>query len=97
MQLTIKNLRQNGFKVRVHQFRNYDYVIHTSVNGDPSLEKRVSCKGGKTVIDVTSTKYNITTSGVSECSKKESFNRKLGNSIALGRAVRALGTCGVEI
>lgn len=51
---------------------------------------RLSSKGGRTKIDVTTPDKYITVSAIAECSLQDSFNRKLGNSIALGRVVAKL-------
>jgi hypothetical protein len=46
-------------------------------------------KGGTTIIEVTSPDgRNVI--GASQCSEKESWNRKMGNQIALGRAMAQL-------
>jgi peptidyl-tRNA hydrolase len=46
----------------------------------------VCAKGGNTEIQLTSPDKTINVSGKSVCSEKENYNRKVGNSIALGRA-----------
>jgi hypothetical protein len=45
-----------------------------------------SSKGGTTIIEVTSPDGRNAI-GTSKCSEKESWNRKMGNQIALGRAM----------
>jgi hypothetical protein len=74
-QLTVKNLRQNGFKVRVLHVRKYD------LNG-------VSCKGGRTIVQIS--KDGNTGEGESVCSDLDNYNKRLGVRIALGRAYKAL-------
>jgi hypothetical protein len=86
MQLTIKKLRQAGFKARVMHTRHYENV--TRGLGEPY--HRLSCKGGTTKIEVTTPDKTVTVVGNAKCSVEDSFNRKLGNSIALGRAVSKL-------
>jgi hypothetical protein len=54
----------------------------------------LSGKGGQTRIDIT-TPEGITETGIAKCSQKDSFNRRLGNEIALGRALKALQEQGV--
>jgi hypothetical protein len=46
-------------------------------------------KGGNTIIEVTSPDGRNAI-GASQCSEKESWNRKMGNQIALGRAMAQL-------
>lgn len=86
MQLTIKKLRQAGFKVRVMHARHYN-TISRGMSGPVN---RLSGKGGNTTIEVTTPDKTITVFGNAKCSLEDSFNRKLGNSIALGRAVSKL-------
>jgi len=86
MQLTIKKLRQAGFKTRVMHTRHYENL--TRGLGGPC--PRLSCKGGTTKIEVTTPDKTITVEGSAKCSVEDSFNRKLGNSIALGRAASKL-------
>ncbi len=86
MQLTIEKLRKAGFKARVMHTRHYETV--TRGLGEPY--NRLSCKGGTTKIEVTTPDKTITVDGSAKCSVEDSFDRKLGNSIALGRAVSKL-------
>jgi len=76
---TIKQLRQNGYKVRVMHSRVYekpDYIL--------------MAKGGTTEIEVTTPDGAQTVKGVAICSAEDCFNRKTGNQIALGRALKQL-------
>ena len=86
MQLTIEKLRQSGFKVRVIHTRHYETVLR-GMSGPVS---RLSGKGGSTKIEVTTPDKVITIAAEAKCSVEDSFNRKLGNSIALGRVVSKL-------
>lgn len=86
MQLTIEKLRKAGFKVRVMHTRNYDMIKKGF--GEPF--PRLSCKGGTTKIEVTTPDKVHTYFGFAKCSLQDSFDRKLGNSIALGRAIAEL-------
>lgn len=84
--VTIKNLRQNGFKVR---------VIHTTTDLIPDvykekidpraieLSKIVTCVQVK---DPTGAEHR----GVALCSKLDNWDRKLGNKIALARAIKTV-------
>lgn len=79
--LTIKNLRRRGWKVRVLHQRGY--FLRNKMDGTSS---EVCAKGGNTEIQLTSPDKAINVSGKAVCSEKENYNRKVGNSIALGRA-----------
>lgn len=79
--LSIKNLRQRGWKVRVLHQRNY--FLRDRFNGSSS---EVSAKGGITEIQLTSPDKTFNVSGKAVCSEQENYSRKVGNSIALGRA-----------
>ena len=81
---TIKELRQSGHKVRVLHSRNV--VYQQKIDGSVKV---FSPKGGKTSIEIT-TPEGKNVIGHSKCSEKDSWNRKLGNSIALGRAMAQL-------
>jgi hypothetical protein len=86
MTKTIQQLRKTGYKVRVIHKRNY--VPNWPNKLSPGI--RLSSKGGYTRIDVTIPDGSVTVSGESRCSINDSYNRKLGNSIALGRALSQL-------
>lgn len=81
---TIKELRQSGYKVRVLHSRNV--VYQQKISGSVKV---FSPKGGTTIIEIT-TPEGRNVIGCSKCSDKDSWNRKLGNSIALGRALAQL-------
>lgn len=74
--MTVKSLRQSGFKVRVLHRRNL------LQDGTPS------CKGGSTTVEIT-TPEGKDVSGTAKCRQDERFDRKLGVKIALGRALSA--------
>lgn len=80
-QLSIKNLRQRGWKVRVLHERNY--FLRNRLDGNST---EVCARGGRTEIQLTSPDKKINVSAKSICSDEDNFNRKVGNSIALGRA-----------
>lgn len=56
----------------------------------------IHCRGGETIVEVT-TPDNVDAFGVSLCSLKDHYNKKLGVEIALGRAVKALERSGYVI
>lgn len=76
---TIKTLRQSGYKVR---------VIHSRVYTKP--EYNLQAKGGLTEIEITTPDHSQTVKGAAKCSDIDCFSRKVGNAIALGRALKML-------
>ncbi len=82
--MTIAQLRRNGYKVRVHHIRP---KIKIQKIGGVSEENNP--KGGHTMIEIT-TPEGKSAVAYSICSKHDSWNRKLGNQIALGRALSQL-------
>ena len=89
---TIESLRKDGYKVRVIHYRENTSGTLMSTrelkhrNDEYGEELIILSKGGKTHIDITSPD-GPTFSGESYCSLKDGFNRKMGNSIALERAL----------
>lgn len=84
MNYSIAQLRQKGFRVHVVHDRPVTY------QQKPDGSVRVYApKGGVTVINVTTPEGNTVT-GAAKCSEKETWNRKMGNQIALGRALSQL-------
>lgn len=81
---SIKQLRQSGWKIRVMHKRNYDTV--DKIDGRYPI---ISNFGGTTIIEITSPE-GLDASGIAKCSLEENFNRKIGNCIALGRALQNL-------
>lgn len=74
--MTIEELRKAGYKIRVHHHRK---VCAAGINA----------RGGKTVVEVT-TPDGTTLVGMSRCSRKENFKKRMGVQIALGRAMKSL-------
>lgn len=96
--LTVHELRKVGLKVRVeHRRRYYDPVNgrwsyltrYERENSELPEYVRMHEKGGKTVVqlNVKGTEYV----GIADCSKNDSYNRRLGTKIALGRAIEESG------
>lgn len=83
-QPTIMSLRRSGYKVRVLHTRNYKKV--QKIDG---TYEELSANGGLTRIEIT-TPFGEDVSGEAVCSKEDNWNRKLGNSIALGRALQKI-------
>jgi hypothetical protein len=76
---TIKSLRQNGYKVR---------VMHSRVYEKPNYD--LKAKGGLTEIEITTPDKTQTVKGSAKCSDVDCYSRKIGNNIALGRALKQL-------
>jgi hypothetical protein len=80
---TIHQLRRAGWKVRViHGLTNHNlpFEPRSSKNQEPLSERF-------TRIELTSPDGKDST-GIAYCSKQDQWNRKLGNRIALGRALK---------
>lgn len=88
---TIYSLRKAGFKVRVMHTRKYT-TSQIKRLGSFDARKELSCKGGYTKIQITTPDQWVTVEGEAVCHEKDHFNRKIGNKIALGRALKALST-----
>jgi hypothetical protein len=82
---TIKQLRYAKYKVRVMHERTYKTI--KKMDGE---YKEVFPRGGKTKIEITTPDQSLTATGISICSNEDSFNRRTGNQIALGRALKEL-------
>ena len=83
--VTIKQLRQKGFKVRVHHTRKVK--PYETIDG---TYHQISNVGGHTKIEVTTPNMMTTVIGEARCSDSDCFNRRIGNQIALGRALEKL-------
>ena len=81
MNKTIAQLRRSGYKVRVLHSRP-----KMSIQKIDGHMTEFSPKGGRTTIEITSPEGKNSI-GIAECSEKDSWNRKFGNQIALGRAM----------
>ena len=82
--ITIKDLRQNGFKVRV--IHTDPYTIPHTFDVD---EKALDLSKIGTCIEIRDPE-GVEHRGVALCSKADNWNRKLGNKIALGRALKTV-------
>ena len=85
--MTVQQLRNNGYKVRVLHCRLYN-GYHAWQNGSkPTHYGPIDpdSKGGSTqvIIDSPDGKHFR---GLAMCSKKENYNKKMGVKIALGRS-----------
>jgi hypothetical protein len=87
--INIKQLRQAGYKVRVLHKRNYNTIQRLG-----GYSKEIAPKGGETFIEITTPDKIMTIAGASICSDKDLFNRRTGNEIALGRAIKVMENMG---
>lgn len=99
---SVHELRKNGYKIRVIHKRYYSSYGNLYTTGHVELLTRrdadllisdgikifILPKGGFTKVEIT-TPDGRNLDGQSECSIKDSFNRKLGLKIALNRAMAA--------
>lgn len=87
--MTVQELRNKGFKVRVLHNRLYNGYHKWQVGGHEYIQRNApvdpDAKGGSTeiVIDSPSGEHYH---GLAICSKKENYNKKMGVRIALGRS-----------
>lgn len=82
MKYTIKKLRQSGYKVRVLHSRRHKNT--PTIDGS---RMELLANGGSTVIEMTTPNKQYTVRGEAICSLEDNFNRRVGNEIALGRAL----------
>ena len=83
--LTVKDLRQLGYQVRVRHDR--DLALYSNYRLDKTLAI------GRTEVYVENPEGELCATGVAYRSVKEQFNRKRGVRIALGRALKQIGMC----
>ena len=88
---TIEQLRKSNYKVRVIHYRTIQHRSKFVAQREIASYEQIMPKGGKTRIELRSPD-GIETFGEAICSNEDTFNRKLGNKIALGRAMDALKT-----
>ena len=91
--MKIKELRQAGYKVRVNHFRYHGVTgcLHPAhffrESAHPMSRCWISPKGGLTEVEIR-TPDGKELKGKAECSRKDTFNRKLGLTIAVNRALK---------
>jgi len=87
--MTVQQLRNSGYKVRVLHNRLYNGYYKWQVGSKPAEGYGYGpidpdTKGGSTQIIIDSP-HGSHYEGLAICSKKENYNKKLGVRIALGR------------
>ena len=88
--MTVQQLRNNGYKVRVLHNRLYNGYHKWQVGAVESAKQHYGPidpdrKGGSTQVVFDSPSGEHFT-GLAICSKKENYNKKMGVRIALGRS-----------
>ena len=93
---TVADLRRSGFKVRVshtryfnHKFLGGSKIVRSAYTRFSPNRQDVLPKGGETTVEITDPN-GVTVFGTSVCSQNEAFFKRLGLSIAIGRALKQL-------
>jgi hypothetical protein len=89
---TVKSLRQKGYKIYLNHYRINKankkltplYAFQMTQN-----QNLIDARGGLTKMELTSPE-GIKVRVESKCSKHDAFNKKVANSICLGRALKKL-------
>lgn len=87
----MKRVIPEGIKPYVTHFRRFpdtDYYM-TKFDGS-DLGTPPEAKGGITEVVLLDKEGNIASIGISRCSERDPFNKKIGRDIALGRALKYL-------
>lgn len=89
----INQLRSKGYRVKVRHKRLdlSDGTFKCKHEFKNSYATNVSPKSGITYVDITKPDSNVTIGEFAACSKNDQYCRKVGLSIALGRALKELG------
>ena len=84
---TVYQLRKAGHKVRVIHERYVKDIHEPKLIATRDIHGyTIAGKGGKTTVQIT-TNSGIALEGIAECSQLDSFDRKKGLNIAVGRAL----------
>lgn len=93
---TVESLRAAGWRVGVRHTRVVAYPELTIVQYLPQRTIReegisdlVSCHGGKTEVTVTPPGEEAGFKGEAKCSFLDNYDKRIGRTIALGRALKA--------
>ena len=91
MKTKVHELRKNGYKVRVihkRKLNNNDRNLYH--RREIKFSENISPKGGQTTVEIL-TPDGREFSETAKCSHLDSFNRKVGITIALGRIAKKNG------
>ena len=87
-------LKEAGYKVTVSHQRRYEATPVEQSTGVklPEWEHRIIPTGGLTRVEISwpDKPEEVLATGVAYCSNRDNYNRKLGLTIAIGRARKAL-------
>jgi hypothetical protein len=86
---TIRQLRYAKYKVRVLHDRKFQ-----SIKKLGGVYEEINPRGGFTKIEITIPDESMMAIGISICSDADCYDRKVGNQIALGRALKELNDRG---
>jgi len=96
MEKTIKQLRREGWKVKVNHYR-FVKEKESNIMWAPYKVRELGLtfdpRGGSTIIEIESPDGR-TSHGASLCSRNDNFNRRIGVRIALGRALDQMESAG---
>lgn len=99
-QASIESLREQGYKIRVTHYRYNQYgdlISRRKIdeeNAGPRLDDSkprhiISPNGGKVEVELEAAD-GTKVSATAECSRLDNFNRKIGTTMAFGRALKQL-------
>lgn len=102
--MNVQELRKQGYKIRVSHQRFYNFggkrqlisnfLVKVQKNfylgTEPLKLNDALSKGGRTTVWITD-QQGVSVTAIADCSKKDHYNKKVGLSIALGRALKELG------
>lgn len=74
----INELRQLGWRVEIEHLRKVD------------AQHNVSPRGGATIVKIVNEEERLLASSLAQCSEQDNYNRRIGATIALGRALKQL-------
>jgi hypothetical protein len=88
---TVKNLRETGHKVHIthYRFTRSGGIVPSRTLRETKEGFTVSPNGGEVLVEIVTPEGRAIKCG-SFCSPQDNFNRRVGTTIALGRAVQQL-------
>lgn len=94
--MTLEEFVRRGGVVEIHHYRfaitDRGQVIYPLRAGEIKAEAQLQIlpKGGHTFVGIHVPELGLSTGGVSQCNLLDNFNRRLGRTIAFGRAWKRL-------